>query len=96
MSNSLPVNYNLKKIKEISGLSQSANAWEAAAVDNLFWAEPDISHAGELMKKVSNDKSLYAYIAQNGRKTIEDFYSVEAVSKLLEMRLAKITSNTGD
>jgi glycosyltransferase involved in cell wall biosynthesis len=95
LSNSLPVNYNLKRIKEISGLNQSANPWEAAAVDNLFWADPDISHAAELMKKISHDRSLYAYITQNARKTIEDFYSVEAVSKLLEKRLLKITSNTG-
>jgi hypothetical protein len=47
------------------------------------------------MEKIRNDKSLYAYITQNARKTIEDFYSVEAVSKLLEKRLLKITSNTG-
>ncbi len=95
LSNSLPVNYTLRKIKELSGLSQSANAWEAAAVDNLFWADPDISHAAELMKIIRNDKNLYFYISQNGRKTIEDFYSVEAVSKLLETRLVEITSNRG-
>jgi glycosyltransferase involved in cell wall biosynthesis len=93
LSNSLLVNYNLKKIKEISGLCQSANTWEAAAVDNLFWADPDISHAAELMKKIKDDKILYDYISQNGKKTIQDFYSIEAVSKLLENRLARISSN---
>ena len=93
LSNSLPVNYNLKRIKEISGLCQSANTWEAAAVDNLFWADPDISHAAELMKKIKDDKILYDYISQNCKKTIQDFYSIEAVSKLLENRLARISSN---
>ncbi len=51
------------------------------------WAEPSVEHAASFMKKLVNDKSYYQTIAVKGEKYIKEYYSPEAIGKLIQQRL---------
>ncbi|WP_339817816.1 glycosyltransferase family 4 protein [Paenibacillus sp. FSL R7-0216] len=51
------------------------------------WADPNVEHAANYMKKLVNDKGYYRMIAANGEKYIKENYSPEAVGKLIQQRL---------
>lgn len=52
-----------------------------------YWANPDIGHAAEYMKRLVSDKDFYQSIALAGQKHILEHYSPEAVGKLIQKRL---------
>ncbi|TVX97164.1 glycosyltransferase family 4 protein [Cohnella terricola] len=59
------------------------------------WADPDIVHAGEYMKKLVEDPTYYSRIAANGQKTIKRDFSPAAVGELITRRLKYIQRHFG-
>lgn len=78
--NSLPVNYTLVKIKQDVGVYKAGQTW----------AEPDITHATQLMQQLVNDRNLYDRIAQAARKTMQEEYSPAVIGKRIQQRLSFI------
>jgi hypothetical protein len=52
------------------------------------WAEPDLEHAAELMRRVVEDPTGAAAVAERGRRTIAERHSPAARVPLLAARLA--------
>jgi glycosyltransferase involved in cell wall biosynthesis len=52
------------------------------------WAEPDVEHAAELMRRVVEDPTGAAVVAERGRRTIVERHSPAARVPLLAARLA--------
>lgn len=75
--NSCPVDYKLIKV------GQDYGPYKA----HQHWADPDIEHAAEYMKKLYNSKQYYDIISKNGEKTIKEEFSAEAVSRMIKNRL---------
>lgn len=57
-----------------------------------LWAEPDLDHASELMKKMASDASWRRKIAQAGQATIVNEFSPERIGELYRQRLEAISS----
>lgn len=74
-----PVNYRLIPVRE--GQYPFANG---------SWADPDISHASWIMRRVLNDPSAALQKARMGRHHISTNYGLERVSQLQKARLAEI------
>nr|WP_237163332.1 glycosyltransferase [Paenibacillus sp. BIHB 4019] len=51
------------------------------------WAEPDVLHAAEYMKKLVNDQQYYERIAAGGERYIKEFHSPVVIGKLIQKRL---------
>lgn len=54
------------------------------------WAEPDISHAAYLMKKLTSDRGFYNNIAMNAKATIVRDFSPERIGFIMKKRLEEI------
>ncbi|MGI1658566.1 MAG: glycosyltransferase [Desulfitobacterium sp.] len=78
--NSCPVDYKLIP------LGQDYGPYKA----HQYWADPDIEHAAEYMRRLVYDKDYYAKIAKQGERTIREEFSVEAVSKMIRSRLCAL------
>jgi hypothetical protein len=52
------------------------------------WAEPDVEHAAELMRRIVADPAGAAAVAERGRHTIVERHSPLASAPLLAARLA--------
>lgn len=76
-ANSYPVDYKLVEIDQDYGPYQKGN----------LWAEPDIAHAAATMKHVVNNRQEAQLKGQLAKENIEQYYSAEAVSKLIIERL---------
>lgn len=51
------------------------------------WADPDIEHAANFMKKLISDRQYYEQIARRGRETINNDFSPQAVGEMAKNRL---------
>jgi glycosyltransferase involved in cell wall biosynthesis len=79
--NSLPVRYELVE------LERDIPPYEQGSI----WAEPDVDHAAELMKRIVSDADLRMYIGLKAATEIRTNFSPEASGRLMLDRLAKIT-----
>ena len=52
-----------------------------------MWAEPDIEHAGEYMKKLVRDKDFSCSIAKKGQELIRTSFSIKSLSLIYKNRL---------
>ena len=75
--NGLPVRYQMVEIERDHGPYRKG-AW---------WAEPDVSHAAELMRRLVDDPELGPHLGQLARRDIEINYSPERVGGLIMERL---------
>lgn len=79
--NSLLVNYTIKRIRENYGPYSP----------NQYWAEPDISHASELMNKIVDDVEYGKCIGMLGKKIIENKFSHQVIGESYKLRLSQLT-----
>lgn len=80
--NSLPVDFSLIKITEDIGVYKAGQTW----------ANPDIHHAAQLMKKVVNDEEFRNRIGMAARRTMIEEYSPEKIAVRIQQRLQFIQS----
>ncbi len=59
--------------------------------EDQVWAEPDVEHAAELMKRLLNDQVFRVEIALAGQKFVLENLSVAAIGKRYATRLAEIS-----
>src|SRR4029079_15316885 len=52
-----------------------------------IWADPNVPHAAELMRRVYENRSEAAAIGRAARAELETYFSEEAVGKLIAERL---------
>jgi glycosyltransferase involved in cell wall biosynthesis len=79
-TNSCPVQYRLVRLERDIGPYEQGQ----------FWAEPDLDHAANLMKKVVADPDWRQIIAAAGQATIRSDYSPQRIGRLYRQRLAAI------
>lgn len=79
-SNACPVRYNLVKIEKDIGNYKAGMAW----------AEPDITHAAEHMRKLYFDREYYDSIASNSKAFIRSNYSHEHCADIIKSRLEEL------
>jgi len=77
-SNGAPVRYHLTKLEKSHGPYQAGQTW----------AEPDIDHAAEWMRRLLHDPALAARLGQAARATIQTRFAPAAVGALYRSRLA--------
>ncbi|HXQ80989.1 MAG TPA: glycosyltransferase [Opitutaceae bacterium] len=80
--NGLPVRFSLVELGENHGPYARGSTW----------AEPDIGHAAELMRRIASDPSEAARIGAAARRTIEDRFSPAAIGARYLRRLETIAS----
>ncbi len=80
--NSYLVKYDLTKIKE------SVGPYEKGTV----WAEPDVHHAAELMRRVYENPGEARQKAIAGAQTIKTLYNTERIGTMIKNRLGVIKS----
>lgn len=78
--NSCPVKYSLREI------GRNIYSYEAYQL----WAEPDLNHAADYMKKLFSDGKFYASIRKNAMEYISENYSAEKSAEAIRTRLAEI------
>lgn len=71
-SNSLPVEYNLHRVKAYGGLRV-----------NSYWAEPNHDHLVALLRDVESSASLAANLGKKAKEHMDNNFSVKAASKFL-------------
>lgn len=76
--NSCPVRYELVR------LTQDYPPYKAGQI----WAEPDVEHAGQYMRRLFEDQAWAREIARAGQHTIKTEYSPAAVGEMIRRRLA--------
>lgn len=81
-ANSFPVKYSLVEIAEDQG------PYKAGSV----WAEPDLTHAAELMRYVFEHRTAAAKVAARGRDDVQAKLRPAAVGRRIQQRLAKISA----
>jgi glycosyltransferase involved in cell wall biosynthesis len=77
------VNYKLVELDKDYGLYKRGNVW----------AEPDISHAGSLMKYVYENRGFAQQIALNGQRYIKKRFNERVAGNAISARLEKILKN---
>lgn len=75
-----PVRYRLAAVEE--------GAYHLA--DGMYWADPDLDHAAELMARVVSDRETTAARAQTGQAFMLANHSLDAVGDVARRRLAQI------
>ena len=60
-----------------------------------YWAEPDIKHAAQYMKRLVLDKEYRKSIAQNGQETIRSEFSPQVTGQRIQKRLEQLTIHLG-
>jgi glycosyltransferase involved in cell wall biosynthesis len=78
--NSCPVEFRLV------ALDRDIGPYERGQI----WAEPDLDHAADLMKKIAVETSWRQKIGEAGRATIVNEFSPERIGELYRQRLAAI------
>jgi glycosyltransferase involved in cell wall biosynthesis len=82
-ANSLPVNYQPGEVKKEFGHCQKG--W--------VWAEPDLDHAAELMRRVSRDQKLAKEVGRKAREDVLRSLHPRAVGALIRKRLQAIVAS---
>ena len=59
----------------------------------MMWAEADIHHAAEYLKRLKDDSAYYQRISENGRRYIEEHLSMERCAELISERMREIIQN---
>lgn len=77
--NSLSVGYSLVPVRDPEGNYRETDQ---------RWAEPDIGHAAELLRKAASDEDLRARLGANARRCMYERCGREAVGKVIRERLA--------
>ncbi|HBG95899.1 MAG TPA: hypothetical protein DDY14_11420 [Chromatiaceae bacterium] len=80
IANSLPVRYRLTE------LAEADPPYDAGTI----WAEPEIDHASELMRRLWEEPELVARIGARAQSDSRDLLSVEHVGRLMSDRLERI------
>jgi len=80
--NGLPVRFSLVELVENHGPYAKGSTW----------AEPDIGHAAELMRRIASDPSGASRIGAAARRTIEERFSPAAIGARYLRRLETIAS----
>lgn len=78
--NCIPINFELVELGRDYGPYKS----------HQRWAEPDLEHAAQAMKRIVAEPELAKSIGQRGRETIESQYSPQAVGRIIQARLQEI------
>jgi glycosyltransferase involved in cell wall biosynthesis len=84
-SNSFLVKYKLVELKKRYGPYQ----------EGFRWAEPDVSHAAELMREVYQDRERALMIGEQGRRDIRRLLHPKVIGSMMQSRLAEIAQITG-
>ncbi len=84
--NSLPVNYELVQIRKDVGVYKAGQTW----------AEPDVSHAAELMQQLVRDSALYTKISLAARQTMHEEFSPAVIGNRIQQRLRFIQEQMMD
>jgi glycosyltransferase involved in cell wall biosynthesis len=79
-TNSLPVGYRLVEIAADAGPYSQG----------FHWADPDVGHAAELMRRLFDDRSLAARIGEQARATMRAEYGLDAAAAAVRQRLGRI------
>ncbi|MDI1249155.1 MAG: glycosyltransferase [Lacunisphaera sp.] len=82
-TNGAPVRYLLTTLQETHGPYQAGQTW----------AEPDIDHAAEWMRRLQQDPALAARLGQAARATIQARFAPAVVGALYRSRLAALCAN---
>jgi glycosyltransferase involved in cell wall biosynthesis len=77
LSNSFPVKYKLVQLEQDYGPYEKGN----------FWADPDLDHAADLMRRVCADPDLGREIGNNAAQSVRQDLSPEAVGRLIKRRI---------
>lgn len=80
LNNGLPVRYDLVELGEHAGPYPAGSRW----------AEPDVGHAAEQMRRLVNDDALRHRLGERARHDIRQQLSIEAVAKVLRQRFDDI------
>lgn len=83
--NSCLVNYELVQVGKDYGPYQAYQTW----------ANPDVEHARQFMRKLVTDSSYYNEVAISGQQTIRGNYSPSAIGEMIEKRLKYIQKHFG-
>jgi glycosyltransferase involved in cell wall biosynthesis len=75
--NSCGVNYNLVPVGYNTGPYTS----------DQLWADPDIDHAADLLRRLRNDSAYYAIISQEAHQTIHKNFSPQTIGNAIRIRL---------
>ena len=85
LNNGLPVRYDLVELGEHAGPYPAGSRW----------AEPDIDHAAEQMRRLMDDADLRQRLSERARRDIRQQLSVEAVAQILRQRFDDIVGRVG-
>ncbi len=80
--NGLPVRFSLAKLEENHGPYAKGSTW----------AEPDVGHAAELMRRIAADPSEASRIGAAARRTMEERFSPAVIGARYRRRLEAIAS----
>lgn len=80
INSSCPVNYKLVELDKNYGPYEVGN----------YWAEPDLNHASEYLKKLIEDEEYYKALSQNASKTINKMYNLKQSVQIMENRINSI------
>jgi len=80
--NGYPARYSLVQLAESHGPYSKGS----------IWAEPDLGHASELMRRVISDPTEAARIGAAARRTIEERFSPSAIGARYKRRLEALAS----
>ncbi|MEM9553400.1 MAG: glycosyltransferase [Acidobacteriota bacterium] len=80
LNNGLPVRYDLVELTEAVGPYPAGSRW----------AEPDVAHAAELLRRAADDDGLRRRLGERARRTIADELSVEAVATRLRGQVDRL------
>jgi glycosyltransferase involved in cell wall biosynthesis len=60
----------------------------------MLWAEPDVEHAAELLRRVYEDRDLAERIGAEARRYVSERHSAEAVASVYRERLSNLLRRT--
>ncbi|AGA32838.1 Glycosyltransferase [Thioalkalivibrio nitratireducens DSM 14787] len=84
--NSLPVRFRLQRLESSAGPYPKGS----------HWADPDVAHAAECMRRLVDDAALCVRIGEAARETIRTNFSPAAVGRIAAQRLRLLEPASGD
>lgn len=82
-SNSFLVNHRMIEIQQDHGCYKKG----------YWWADPDLEHASQQMRRVYEDRPLARKIGQQAAEDIHTQFSPEAVGRLIQQRLERVSAS---
>lgn len=80
VNNGFPVRYELVELEEDLGPYRAGSRW----------ADPDVEHAAEQMRRVARDDDARRRVGERARRDVRDLLSHEAVGRILQRRFDEI------